>query len=162
LGLIFGGDQEACLVPSPNRESPMITRIDRRSVPALCLVATAALSGPATAEESGRYTLAPLEGGIVKLDTSTGALTECRRKGDALSCTLVPDERQPLQDEIDRLSRENAQLRTELGSKSPAPSGTVAPSLPSDAEIDRALSLMQRLMRGLKDIMREEDDAKRI
>jgi hypothetical protein len=79
-----------------------------------------------------------------------------------LSCTLVPDERQPLQDEIDRLSRENAQLRTELGSKSPAPSGTVAPSLPSDAEIDRALSLMQRLMRGLKDIMREEDDAKRI
>jgi hypothetical protein len=150
----------------------MITRIDWRSFPALCLLASAAMSGPAPAQESGRYTLAPLEGGIVKLDTGTGALTECRRKGDALSCTLVPDERQPLQDEIDRLSRENARLRAELASKAPAPGSTAgpapgstagpAPSWPSDAEIDRALSLMQRMMRGLKDIMREEDDAKRI
>jgi hypothetical protein len=149
----------------------MTTRIDRRLVPAMCLLLTTTLfltttlGWPASAEEaSGRYTLAPLEGGIVKLDTRTGTLTECRRKDDALSCTLVPDERQPLQDEIDRLSRENSELRARLGSKAPPAGNTVAPapSLPSDAEIDRALSLMERFLRGLKDIIREEDDGKRI
>jgi hypothetical protein len=147
----------------------MTTRIDRRLIPAMCLLAmclllATTLGWPASAEEaSGRYTLAPLEGGIVKLDTRTGTLTECRRKGDALSCALLPDERQPLQDEIDRLSRENAELRAQLGSKAPPAGNTAAPapSLPSDAEIDRALSLMQRFLRGLKDIMRE-DDGKRI
>jgi|SRR5215207_814770 len=142
----------------------MTTCIDWRFVPATCLLVAGTLSGPALAQETGRYTLAPLEGGIVKLDTRTGALTECRRKGDALSCTLVPDERQPLQDEIDRLSRENADLRAQLGSKAP-PAGntaTPAPSLPSDAEIDRALSLMERFMRRFKDILRDEDDGKRI
>jgi hypothetical protein len=142
----------------------MTTRIDWRLVPAICLVSMANLGQPALAQETGRYMLAPLEGGIVKLDTRTGALTECRRKGDALSCTLVPDERQPLQDEIDRLSRENAELRAQVGSKAPPAGSRVAPpqSLPSDADIDRALSLMERFMRGLKDIMREENDGKRI
>jgi hypothetical protein len=137
----------------------MTTRIYWRLVPAMYLLVTATLGGPALAEEAGRYTLAPLEGGIVKLDTRTGALSECRRKGDTLNCTLVPDERQPLQDEIDRLSRENAELRAQLGAKAPTAGSTAAPapSLPSDADIDRALSLMERFMRGLKDIMREED-----
>ena len=101
----------------------MIKGIHWWSIPATTIVLAAALSGPASAEEvgsimadegNGRYALAPLEGGVVKLDTRTGVVTECRRKDDALSCALAQDERQKMQDEIDRLTRDNAGLRAKL------------------------------------------------
>jgi hypothetical protein len=111
-------------------------------------------------EANGRYSLAPSDGGVVKLDTRTGAITECRRKDDALTCSLALDERQKLQNEIDRLTRENSELRAKLGS---APTtGSIAkpaPALPSDEEVDRALSLMERFLRRFKTIMREGNDS---
>ena len=78
-------------------------------------------------------------------------------KDDALSCALAQDERQKMQDEIDRLTRDNAELRAKLSS---APTGGAvkpAPALPSDEEVDRALSLMERFLRRFKDIMREDN-----
>ena len=108
-------------------------------------------------EGNGRYALAPFEGGVAKLDTRTGAITECHRKDDALTCALVPDERQKLQDEIDRLTRENLELRAKLNNGQSTGGGTAnpTPSLPSDEDVDRALSLMERFLRRFKDIMRE-------
>ena len=129
-------------------------------------VLTAALSGLALAEPgdslladetNGRYALAPLDGGVVKLDTRTGAVTECRRKDDALSCVLAQDERRKMQDEIDRLMSVNAELRAKLSSTSTGGAVKPAPALPSDEEVDRALSLMERFLRRFKDIMREDD-----
>jgi hypothetical protein len=114
-------------------------------------------------DANGRYSLAPIDGGIAKLDTRTGAITECRRKDDALTCALVPDERQRLQGEIDRLTRENAELRAK--SSGTPPTGSIvkpAPALPSDEEVDRALSLMERFLRRFKEIMREGNDSTRL
>ena len=147
----------------------MIAPTCRSAIPAPTILLALALSGPALAQDgisiladdaNGRYALAPLDGGVVKLDTRTGAITECRRKDDALSCALATDERQRLQNEIDRLSRENAELRA----RPPTPpiTGNIekpAPALPSDEEVDRALSLMERFLRRFKTIMREGNDS---
>jgi hypothetical protein len=136
------------------------------SMPAAVIVCTAALSDPSWAgsadsllvdDANGRYALAPLEGGVVKLDTRTGAVTECRHKGDALSCALAEDERQKMQDEIDRLTRDNVQLRAKLDTAQAGGVAKPAPSLPSDEEVDRALSLMERFLRRFKAIVREDD-----
>jgi hypothetical protein len=65
-----------------------------------------------------------------------------------------------LQNEIDRLSRENADLRARV--PNPPITGSIertAPALPSDEEVDRVLSLMERFLRRFKTIMREGDDS---
>jgi hypothetical protein len=133
------------------------------------LPATAALAlglGAAAAQDAnGRYSMSTTADGYLKLDSRTGAVTHCEREGAAFRCTLVPDERNALQDEIDRLSRENADLRNRLaaaGGTAPPPAAAVPPpsAAPSDQDIDRALTLMERFLRRFKDIMREPEDGK--
>jgi lipoyl-dependent peroxiredoxin len=143
-----------------------MTTLTEWLVAAAAMVMIAILGTPASAEgDNGRYTIAPLDGGIVKLDTRTGAVTECRRQGEVLNCVLTSDQRQALQDEIDRLSRENAELRSQLSPSAPSAPGNpakTAPSLPSDADVDRALSLMERVLRRFKEIMRDQEDGTRL
>src|SRR5262245_61620429 len=88
----------------------MIADSCRSAIPATTILLALALSDPVLAQDdvsivadeaNGRYSLSPLDGGVVKLDTRTGAITECRRKDDTLSCALASDERQRLQNEID-------------------------------------------------------------
>ena len=133
--------------------------------------AVALLSGGAgradAQDANGRYSMAPTTDGYLKLDSRTGAVTHCQREGAAYRCTLVPDERNALQDEIDRLSRENAQLKDRLAaaggnSASPPPAAGAPPpsSLPSEEEVDRALSLMERFLRRFRDVMKEPEDGK--
>jgi hypothetical protein len=150
----------------------MIAYSCRSAIPATTILLALALSDPVLAQDdvsimadeaNGRYSLSPLDGGVVKLDTRTGVITECRRKDDTLSCALASDERQRLQNEIDRLSRENAELRARVAN--PPIAGSIerpAPALPSDEEVDRALSLMERFLRRFKTIMREGNDSTRL
>ena len=67
-------------------------------IPISTFALTAALANPAWPEApgsklvpdaNGRYALAPIDGGVLKLDTRTGAVTECRRTADALNCALA-------------------------------------------------------------------------
>ena len=62
-----------------------------------------------------------------------------------------------MQDEIDRLTRDNVQLRAKLSTAQADGVAKPAPSLPSDEEVDRALSLMERFLRRFKAIVREDD-----
>ena len=71
-----------------------------------------ALTGPAGAEDGdGRYRLSPTPDGYLKLDSRSGAVSECKRGPDGYQCRLVPDEQAALQAEIDRLAKENAALK---------------------------------------------------
>jgi hypothetical protein len=124
-----------------------------------------------------RFSITPTEDGYLKLDGRTGVVSQCRREDGEFACTLVPDERQALQEEIDRLALEVTDLRGQLaarGMSQPGPGITDLPAdepprvedspapgpradLPDDREIDRALDLMERFMRRFMNIIREEE-----
>jgi hypothetical protein len=133
----------------------------------LVLVAfvTVALTGAAGAQEAdGRYRLSPTPEGFLKLDSRSGAVSECKRGPDGYQCRLVPDEQAALQAEIDRLANENAALREQLATASPPPAERPGDSarpekglvLPRDEEVDRALGFMERFLRRVLSIFREE------
>lgn len=114
----------------------------------------ALLLAPAFAQQAPqRFTFQPVEGGVMRLDTETGHVSHCTRAGDAFTCRSVADDRAALHDEIDRLKRENEQLRTAAGGK-PQSGGTL--KLPSEEEIDKAMGLFERMMRRMMRTLKDE------
>jgi hypothetical protein len=96
---------------------------------------------------AGRYQLQPVDGGVVRLDTATGEMALCKAGAGALDCaTLKPgtaaSDIAALQARIDALERRVAAMKTDGG-------------LPSDAEVDRSLSIMEKFMRKFMGLARE-------
>jgi hypothetical protein len=109
--------------------------------------------------ESGRYSFNPIADGVLRLDTRTGQVSQCSRSDAGWTCNAVPDERSALETEIARLQGENAMLKKELLARGlpvpgvPSQSGA-KPSepelkLPSDAEVDKVMSFLEKTWRRL-------------
>jgi hypothetical protein len=127
----------------------------------LALICLAALAAPAHAQpadpatENGRYSMTPVQDGFLRLDTRTGAVALCRLVNGAPECRLAADERAALENEIGRLQAQNRDLRL----KAPGPGDAGPPSgLPSEQDMDKALSFAERFMRRMMRIMREQGD----
>jgi hypothetical protein len=123
----------------------------------------ATLTCTALAEDAdGRYRMLPTAEGFLKLDTRSGAVSECKRGPDGYQCRLVPDEQRALQAEIDRLAGENAALKEQLAKtgpplpERPGERTKTSPILPCDEEIDRALGYMEKFLRRFMGILRDE------
>ncbi len=130
-----------------------------------CLSAPTAAAGPDT--ENGRYTLSPVNGGFLRLDTRSGVVSMCTEKTGGWACYAVPDERAALDSEIGRLQAENSRLKSQIaqsqapagqpGAGSPgAENGKGAQSpnrielpLPSDQDLDRAMAFVEKVWRRL-------------
>jgi hypothetical protein len=78
--------------------------------------------------EKGRYTLVPMSGGFVRLDTRTGSVSHCENKGSGWACYALPEEHAALDKEIGRLLAENEKLRAQLAAREPA--GKIQKDLP--------------------------------
>jgi len=129
---------------------------------ALPLTAHAPHGAPDT--ETDRYAFNRVEDGYLRLDQRTGQVSLCARRNLGWSCHPVPDERAALEDEIARLQRSNAALKKEMlargitppgGSLSQAPAAPEKPAAktPTDAELDRAMAVMDRLWKRLVDMV---------
>ena len=134
----------------------------------------AAASMPDT--ENGRYALAPVADGVLRLDTRTGAVSTCNNTGAGWACYAVPDERAALDAEIGRLQADNEKLKTELAAREPTVPGKIDEPLPkadslkkpepkvaegerkieiplpSDRDMDRMMSFLERAWRRLVEI----------
>jgi hypothetical protein len=95
----------------------------------------ACLAVPALAQatpdvENGRYTLTPMSGGFLRLDTRTGVVSNCGDKGTGWACYALPEERAALDKEIGRLLAENEKLKAQLAAREPIASGRSLQALP--------------------------------
>jgi hypothetical protein len=142
---------------------------------AVAAFAPAAQAQPAPDSENGRYTFSQVPDGMLRLDTRTGAVSICAKKDSAWACTMVPDERQALENEVARLQRESGALKKDMLARGlPLPGGVASvPAdrqrelnlkvpLPSDAEIDRVMSAFEKMWRRLVDMMQKTPSSDRI
>jgi hypothetical protein len=113
------------------------------------------VAAPAVAQTSGRFTFQPVEGGMMRLDTETGHISHCTKAGDSFACRSIADDRAAMQDEIDRLRRDNEELRRSSG-KPGNPGVTGKLQLPSEEEIDKAMGLFEKMMRRMMKTFRED------
>jgi len=132
--------------------------------------------------ENGRYVLSPIPDGVIRLDTRSGAVSTCNKNGAGWACYAMPDERAAFDAEIGRLQAENEKakaeteiLKAELAARAPpavAGGNTLsrgdAPGkgepkaaegerkieipLPSDHDMDRMMSFLERAWRRLVDM----------
>jgi hypothetical protein len=145
--------------------------------------AAIASAGVAAAQERpGRYTMSPIEGGaFVRLDTETGAMSVCRRSGEAWDCQAMADSSRPLQEETDRLKAQNKELQAEVkrleetlglgdrksgegeqkraerpGGERPGgdrPGGQFR--MPSEDDIDKAIDYVERMFKKFRDKLKD-------
>lgn len=125
----------------------------------LVLLTAAALPAPGhgaeapaiVAPEGDRFSLTPADGGFLRLDKDTGAVSYCSVKEGVSVCRLGADERAALEAEIARLREENARLKAGAATAPARPS-----TLPNEQDFERALSFTERFLRRIMRIFREE------
>ncbi|WP_026622018.1 hypothetical protein M728_000188 [Ensifer sp. WSM1721] len=112
-----------------------------------------ALGAPAYAQEPspGRYSMQKSETGFARLDTETGEVSLCHEKNGELVCRMAADERAAFERELDLLTKRVEALEKAVKSGETA----VKPSLPDDEEIDRAMGIMERMMRKFMEIVKD-------
>ena len=117
----------------------------------LAALTTASAETATPDSRNGRYSFHPVSDGVLRLDTRTGQVSECSRSDAGWACKLVPDERSALEAEIARLQEENARVKNELLAGGPPTSGAPYPELklPSDAEVDKVISFLEKSWRRL-------------
>ncbi|WP_194408155.1 hypothetical protein [Bradyrhizobium sp. CCBAU 53351] len=134
------------------------------------------MAAPATPDsENGRYSMTPIPEGVLRLDTRTGTVSTCSKNGAGWACYVVPDERTALDAEIGRLQAEVEKLKGQLAA-GPTVSGKVDEALPksdplkkaepksaegerkieiplpSDQDVDRVMSFLEKAWRRLIDM----------
>jgi hypothetical protein len=124
------------------------------SAASLGITTTAGAQEAAQNAAPERYSMTPGDGGFLRLDKQTGAVSLCTVKDGVSVCRASADERAALEAEISRLTRENGELKARLAE---APTGRQpGSSLPSEDEFERSLSFTERFLRRMMRAFREE------
>ena len=138
----------------------------------MLLSLAAALAGPAALAQTSappqptqptapveRFSMTPTEGGFLRLDKETGAVSFCAVEAGASVCRAGFDERAALAKEIAELRRENAELKA---GRDAARSQSSASPLPKEEELERALNFAERFIRRMVRALKEESAGDRI
>ena len=147
----------------------------RLAAPTLLALAMTLPAAAQVRELPGRYTMQPVEGGFLRLDTQTGAVSMCRpQAGGAVSCQPAKSEESGLLGELARLRAENTGLRAEvkrleeIAGLAGRPSGPKLNSeppeklqLPTEQEVDQALDYVERMYKKFRDRLRNLDSGRK-
>jgi exonuclease VII small subunit len=112
------------------------------------------LAGSAHADGEGRYRMEKTDAGFIRLDTASGDISLCREKDGQIVCRMAADERAAFEKELDLLTK-----RVEALEKGGTTALTDAkPALPTDEEIDRTMSIMEKMMQRFMGIVKNLED----
>lgn len=125
--------------------------IIRSTVFAILLLSAGIPAVVAQETSTDRYTLEKSESGFVRLDRQTGAVTLCTEADGTLTCRMAADERAAYDEDLARLEKRVEALERQIADGTAARSG----ELPSDAEIDRSIGIMERFMRAFFGLVQE-------
>jgi uncharacterized protein (UPF0335 family) len=96
--------------------------------------------------------------GFVRLDTETGAVALCQKSDTDWVCKDVAGSNAGLRSEIERLTRENAELKAEVkrmeelvGLRGDGADSKRKFTLPSEQDVDNALDYFERMLRKFQD-----------
>lgn len=136
------------------------------------------LAGPgawAQPAESGRYSMSPAEGGVIRLDRETGAMSFCSGKDGEWSCKPMADTESELKRKADALDADKRAREAErrlreglFGSLSPrsgqpgtdapaAPDETLPPAppadlpIPNERDVDKVFDYVEGMVRKLRE-----------
>ncbi len=129
-------------------------------------------------QTSGRFTMHPANGGMLRLDTETGTMSMCKAQADGQwSCQSLPDERAALDKEIGRLAQENKDLQGSVkrledlagipsdkprsDRRAEAPHFPSPDKLPTPDDVDKAMTYLQSMLKKFKEKLRDFEDLER-
>lgn len=128
------------------------------------------LAGPAAAQERpGRYVMQPTDGGIIRMDSDTGAMSLCARRAEQWSCEPIGDAALAEHQELERLKSENAELKSTVKHLEDMLSGSGGRdrdarraegpgiSIPTEKQVDAAIDYVERMYKKLRDKLRQLD-----
>lgn len=138
----------------------------RMAAPALLALAMTLPAAAQVREVPGRYTMQPVEGGFLRLDTQTGAVAMCRPgAGGSVSCQPSQAD-QGIPSDVARLRAENLELKAEVKrlEEIAGLSGRGGPQLnaqppeklhlPTEQDVDQALDYVERMYKKFRDRLR--------
>jgi len=114
-------------------------------------LAEAPAPGAVSPAQDGRFSMSPAQGGFLRLDRETGAVSFCTVENGLSLCRISADERAALEDEIARLRRENAELKAAA-----AQGRSLNPALPKEEDFERAMSFTERFLRRMMRLFKED------
>ncbi|MBW8300773.1 MAG: hypothetical protein K0M60_14320 [Hydrogenophaga sp.] len=120
----------------------------------LFLMIATGFAAPALADDTdvARFALEKTDGGFVRLDRKTGALTLCQESDGTLTCRMAADERAAYEEDLARLEKRVEALEKSLATGRPLAKGE---PLPSDEEVERSIGIMERFMRSFFGLVEE-------
>lgn len=140
--------------------------VTRIAAPALLALAMTLPAAAQVREAPGRYTMQPVDGGFLRLDTQTGAVAMCRPgAGGTVNCQPSEGD-QGLPGEFARLRAENIELKAEVKRLEGIAglSGRTGPQinsqppeklqLPTEQDVDQALDYVERMYKKFRDRLR--------
>lgn len=128
----------------------------------LCLGGVAPSRAETPADAKGRYSMSPVDGGFLRLDTETGAVALCVKKDAAWACEPVKDgtastgdleaENKALKDRVKALEEAKGTSRPVTGNEYPTepPGGSVS-QLPTEEEVDKAFDYIEGMYKKLRE-----------